>query len=449
MSFELFIAARYLRAKRRQAVIGVVTAISIVGVAAGVASLIIALAITNGFRQDLQNRLLGSTAHVSIERARGDGIRDWRHLLQRIQSQPHIVAASPALYEKVLVSRGARANGLLLKGVLPQYESRVSEFLSDVKLGSADALKASDEFVKGATGAQTYEGAQSTADPGARTAKPGTTESGSTAAPASGYPPIVLGEDLADDLGATVGSVVLVTSPQGELTPYGLVPKYKRFKVAGFFKSGFFDYDSSWGLIRLEDAQALFGLGDIASVIETKIDDIYKAPEISIELENAVGPGFMSTNWQEQNRPLFRALRLEGVVTFITISLIVFVAALNILISLTMMVMEKTKDIAVLMSMGTRKVQVRKVFIYQGLLIGVVGTIMGLIAGYLLSYAGGHYHWIRLSAEVYSIDYVPFAPKAVHGVLVAATAILVSLLATIYPSWSAARILPAEALRYE
>lgn len=448
MSFELFIAARYLRAKRRQAVIGVVTAISIVGVAAGVASLIIALAITNGFRQDLQNRLLGSTAHVSIERARGDGIRDWRHLLEKIQSQPHIVAASPALYEKVLVSRGARANGLLLKGVVPQYESRVSEFLNDVKIGSADALKASDAFAKGSIPSP-GNGAPSSADPEAGTTQAEGTKTGPAGTPAVAYPPIVLGADLADDLGATLGSVVLVTSPQGELTPYGLVPKYKRFKVVGFFKSGFFDYDSSWGLIRLEDAQALFGLGDIASVIETKIDDIYKAPEISIELENAAGPGFMSTNWQEQNRPLFRALRLEGVVTFITISLIVFVAALNILISLTMMVMEKTKDIAVLMSMGTRKVQVRKIFIYQGLLIGVVGTIMGLIAGYVLSYAGGHYHWIRLSAEVYSIDYVPFAPKAVHGVLVAATAILVSLLATVYPSWSAARILPAEALRYE
>jgi lipoprotein-releasing system permease protein len=469
VSFELFIAARYLRAKRRQAVIGVVTAISIVGVAAGVASLIIALAITNGFRQDLQSRLLGSTAHVSIERARGDGIRDWRALLKKVQNQSHIVAASPALYEKVLVSRGARANGLLLKGVIPQYESRVSEFLSDVKIGSADPLKASDAFIRGASqaGGESQADAQpgsgspagaasastgqeaSAGSTGSGSTKAGNTQAGSTEAPVAGYPPIVLGEDLGDDLGATLGSVVLVTSPQGELTPYGLVPKYKRFKVVGFFKSGFFDYDSAWGLIRLQDAQALFGLGDIASVIETKIDDIYKAPEIGLQLENAVGPGFMTTNWQEQNRPLFRALRLEGVVTFITISLIVFVAALNILISLTMMVMEKTKDIAVLMSMGTRKVQVRKIFIYQGLLIGVVGTIMGLVAGYVLSWAGGHYHWIKLSAEVYSIDYVPFAPKAVHGVLVAATAILVSLLATVYPSWSAARILPAEALRYE
>ena len=429
MTFELFIAARYLRAKRRQAVIGVVTAISIVGVAAGVASLIIALAITNGFRQDLQNRLLGSTAHVSLERAQGDGIREWRPLLQDMQRQPHVVAASPALYEQVLVSRGARARGLLLKGVIPAYESHVSELLKAVKYGSADSLKASDDFLAGSP----TTSSDSVGQEGAPTA----------------YPPIVLGEDLASDLGATVGSVVLVVSPQGELTPYGLVPKYKRFRVTGLFKSGFYDYDISWGLIRLQDAQALFGLGDIISVMEFKVDDIYKAPEIGTQLEHAAGTGFMTTNWEEQNQPLFHALRSEAIVTFITVSLIVFVAALNILISLTMMVMEKTKDIAVLMSMGTRKSQIRRVFVYQGLLIGVIGTLFGLVAGYVLAYAGGHYHWIKLSAEVYSIDYVPFAPKVVHGILVAATAIAVSLLATLYPSWSASRIIPAEALRYE
>lgn len=429
MAFELFIARRYLRAKRRQAVIGVVTIISIVGVAAGVASLIIALAITNGFRQDLQNRLLASTAHVSLERAQGDGIREWRGLLERMQRQPHVVAASPSLYEQVLVSRGARARGLLLKGVVPQYESRVSELLKAVKVGSGDALKAGDEFLNRAP-QNAPENENQPSAPGA-------------------FPPIVLGADLADDLGATVGSVVMVTSPQGELTPYGLVPKYKRFKVAGLFKSGFYDYDISWGLIRLQDAQDLFGLGDIISVFEFKIDDIYQAPEIGTQIEQAAGPGFMTTNWEEQNQPIFHALRVEGIVTFITVSLIVFVAALNILISLTMMVMEKTKDIAVLMSMGTRKAQVRRVFIYQGLLIGIIGTAIGLVAGYVLAYAGGHYHWIRLSAEVYSIDYVPFAPRAVHGVLVAVTAIAVSLLATLYPSWSASRILPAEALRYE
>jgi lipoprotein-releasing system permease protein len=262
-------------------------------------------------------------------------------------------------------------------------------------------------------------------------------------------PPIILGKDMAEDLGATVGSVVLVTSPQGELTPFGMVPKYNRFRVVGVFNSGFYDYDSSWAFVRLSDAQQLFGLGDLVSVLEFKVDDIYRADQISRQLEHAAGKGFMATNWMEQNKALFRALRLERLVTFITIGLIVFVAALNILISLTMMVMEKTRDIAVLISMGTRKSQVRRIFIAQGVLIGVVGTAIGLVLGYTLSWTGGHYHLLSLAPEVYSIDYVPFAPRAMDGVLVALVAIGISLIATIYPSWSAARILPAEALRYE
>jgi lipoprotein-releasing system permease protein len=262
-------------------------------------------------------------------------------------------------------------------------------------------------------------------------------------------PPIVLGQDMADNLGATVGSVVLVTSPQGELTPFGMVPKYNRFRVVGIFNSGFFDYDSSWAFARLSDSQRLFGLGDLISVMEFKVDDIYNADVISRSLEDAAGKGFMATNWMEQNKALFRALRLERVVTFITIGLIVFVAALNILIALIMMVMEKTKDIAVLMSMGTRKGQVRNVFIAQGVLIGVIGTAIGLVMGYAISYAGGHYHIISLSPEVYSIDYVPFAPRAIDGLIVALVAIGISFVATLYPSWSASRILPAEALRYE
>jgi lipoprotein-releasing system permease protein len=254
---------------------------------------------------------------------------------------------------------------------------------------------------------------------------------------------------MADELGAAVGSVVLVTSPQGELTPFGMVPKYNRFRVAGIFNSGFYDYDSSWAFTRLSDAQQLFGLGDLVSVIEFKVDDIYQAAQISTQLEQAAGKGFMATNWMEQNKALFRALRLERLVTFITIGLIVFVAALNILISLTMMVMEKTRDIAVLISMGTRKSQVRRIFIAQGVLIGVVGTAIGLVLGYAISLAGGRYHLIHLPPEVYSIDYVPFAPRLSDGVLVALVALGVSLVATLYPSWSAARILPAEALRYE
>jgi lipoprotein-releasing system permease protein len=228
-----------------------------------------------------------------------------------------------------------------------------------------------------------------------------------------------------------------------------LVPKYSRFRVAGIFDSGFYDYDLSWSFTRLADAQKLFALGDVIQVIEFKIDDIYKAAQVGQQLEQTAGPGFMTTNWMEQNKPLFHALKTERLVTFITVGLIVFVAALNILISLTMMVMEKTRDIAVLMSMGTRKAQVRKIFIAQGALIGLIGTAAGLVLGYGLSWIGGHYHLFSLAPEVYSIDYVPFAPRIMDGVLVAIVAVGTALVATIYPSWSASKILPAEALRYE
>ena len=493
MRFELFVATRYLKAKRRQAFIGVITAISILGVAAGVASLIVALAINNGFRQDLQERLLGSSSHVSLLRVQSDGIKDWPALRERLSKQPHVVAAAPAIYEQVLISRGPRARGAVLKGMIPAYERKVSDLLSTVKLGSAAELAetASSSSVESSAAEKdlnrkdreenpqrSQRGAEGTGSSveGARTSDTGGNASDSAAngmptkaagegaratqeespdsleavqARVTAMPPIVLGKDMADELGATVGSVVLVTSPQGELTPYGMVPKYNRFRVVGIFNSGFYDYDTSWAFARLSDAQRLFGLGELISVIQFKVDDIYRADQVAKELEDAAGQGFLTTNWMEQNKALFRALRLERLVTFITIGLIVFVAALNILISLIMMVMEKTKDIAVLRSMGTRKSQIRRLFITQGVLIGIIGTAIGLVVGFALSWAGAKYHLISLAPEVYSIDYVPFAPRLMDGVLVAIVAVGISFVATMYPSWSAARILPAEALRYE
>lgn len=459
MRFEFFIATRYLRAKRRQAFIGIITGISVLGVAAGVASLIVALAVNNGFRQDLQARLLGSTSHISLLCVESDGMRDWRPLLERLSKQPHVVAAAPAIYEQVLISRGPRAKGAVLKGMLPQSERKVSDLLNSVTLGSAAALDESELDRARATTARPKPQATATSTSTSTAAGEGALSTraqddspddlAGVQQRVARMAPIVLGKDMAEELGATVGSVVLVTSPQGELTPFGMVPKYIRFRVAGIFNSGFFDYDSSWAFIRLTDAQELFGLGDVISVIQFKIDDIYLAGEVAHSLEEAAGHGFMATSWMEQNKPLFRALRLERVVTFITIGLIVFVAALNILISLIMMVMEKTKDIAVLMSMGTKKAQIRRIFIAQGVLIGVIGTAIGLVIGYAISYFGGHYHFISLSAEVYSIDYVPFAPRLMDGLIVALVSIGISFIATVYPSWSAARILPAEALRYE
>jgi lipoprotein-releasing system permease protein len=415
MRFELFIASRYLRAKRRQAVVGVITAISVIGVAAGVASLIIALAITNGMRRDLQDRLVGSTAHVMLMHVAGDGIRDWQPLLARLRSTPHVTAAAPGLWEQVLISRGARSSGALIKGIVPADERTVSDLLKGMVAGSAEALEPA---------------AQDSTGP----------------AP---IPPIVIGKDMADTLGVQVGDTVQVISPQGEMTPFGLVPRYQRYTLVGIFKSGFYQYDSAYAFTRLADAQRLFSEPDLISVISFKVDNLYAADKIGRAIETAAGPGFQTTNWMEQNIELFRALRLEQYVSFIVLTLIVFVAALNILIALTMMVMEKTRDIAVLMSFGVRPEQVRRIFLFQGLLISVIGTVLGLIVGYGMSWLGGHYRFIHLDASVYSIEYLPFAPTLIDGLIVTAVSLGVSLIATLYPSGSAASVLPAEALRYE
>ena len=418
MPFELFVALRYLRAKRRQALVGVVTAISVLGVAAGVASLIVALAITNGMRRDLQERLLGSTSHVELMRVQADGIRNWRPLLERLRQVPHVVAAAPGLYGQVLLSHGARGGGALIEGIIPADQARVGDLFQTMTAGSAAALA-----------------------PQTESTNPGE------------IPPIVIGNELAETVGATVGDSVLVTSPQGELTPLGLVPRYQRFRVVGIFSSGFYQYDAGYAFTRLADAQRLFSEPDLISLISFKLDDLYRAREIGNEVTEVANKfahgGFETTNWMEQNRELFRALKLEQVVTFIVLALIVCVAALNILIALTMMVMEKTRDIAVLMSFGVTTSQVRRIFVLQGLLISLIGTALGLLAGYGMSWAGGHYRFIHLDAAVYSIDYLPFAARLRDGLIVAAVSLGVSLLATLYPSGAAARVLPAEALRYE
>jgi lipoprotein-releasing system permease protein len=415
MRFELFVAARYLKAKRRQAVVGVVTAISVAGVTAGVAALIIALAITSGMYHDLEGKLVDSTAHVQLMAVERTGIRDWRDVIARVRAVPHVVAASPGLYEQVLVARGARDGGALIDGILPDQEMTVSRVLNEATPGSLQALQPQPV----SSGAQNSE-----------------------------LPPIVLGSDLADTVGATVGDSVMIISPQGDLTPFGEIPKYMRFRLAGTYHTGFYEYDSGMGYLRLADAQRLFDEPDLVSIISIRVDDPNRAPEIARAIEKAVGPGYMTTNWTDENRALFRALKLERIATFIVIALIVIVAALNILIALTMMVMEKTRDIAVMMSFGVRPSQVRRIFLLQGFLISIVGTALGLVLGYVASWAGGHYP-IPLSPDVYSIDHLPFAPRVIDGVIVSAVSIGISLLATLYPSSSAARILPAEALRYE
>jgi lipoprotein-releasing system permease protein len=415
--FELFVAARYLRARRRQAVVGLITAISVLGVAAGVASLIVALAITNGMRRDLQDRLVGATAHVELLRVAGDGIRNWRPLMDRLAKTPEVEAVAPGLYGQVLISRGPRSGGALIKGIVPEDELRIGNLLQSVNEGSWREL--------------------AEAGPGSGLGMVAPT------------PPIVIGHELAVTLGASVGDTLLITSPQGELTPLGLVPRYQRFRVAGIFSSGFYQYDSAYAFMRLAEAQRLFSEPDIVSVISFRLHDLNRAPEVARRLEADAGRGFQATTWQEQNRELFRALKLEQAVTFIVLALIVVVAALNILSALTMMVMERTKDIAVMMSFGVTPGQVRRIFLLQGVLISAVGTALGLVLGYAGSLLGAHYRFIQLDPGVYSIDHLPFAPRAMDAVIVGAVSLGVALLATVYPSRSAGRVLPAEALRYE
>jgi lipoprotein-releasing system permease protein len=415
MRFEFFVALKYLRAKRRQAVISIITFISVVGVMAGVAALVIALAVNNGFREELEQKLLGATANINLVRAQNDGIRNYEALTARLAHQPHVVAAAPALYEEVLVSSHQRAQGIILKGVDPAREVKVGDLLHRLKEGSLAEL----------TDRRSQSGATEDADP------------------------IIIGKELAKSLGAFVGDTLLVTSPQGYLTPFEVVPKYRHFRVVGVFDSGFYDFDATWAFTTLGAAQRLFDLQGTVSVIEFKIDDIYKAPEVAEALKQAAGKGFDTTTWMEQNKSLFSALSLERLVTILTIGLIVLVAALNIFITLAMMVMEKNRDIAVLMSMGAKERQVWAIFTLHGVVIGALGTLAGLVLGYGVSWLGDRFKLIPLQADVYSLASVPFHARPWDGVWIAVAALAISFIATLYPAVSAARLNPVEILRYE
>lgn len=405
MPFESFIASRYLRAKRKEAVIPVITAISVLGVAAGVMALIISLAINNGFRNTLQRNLLGATAHVNIlERDPGPGIANWRELIPKFLKIPHVTAAAPVLYGQVFLSGPLASQGAVLKGVELENELRVSETLRHLKSGSL----------------ANFHGDA-----------------------------ILIGSKLAQDTGMIAASNITVISPQGTMTPLGARPKSVRMRVAGTFESGFYDLDDKWTYVPIATAQRILSLPDVVNSIELRVDDVYRAPEIAKQAEAIAGSQFASTNWQEQNRQLLKALNMEKIVTVITIGLIELVAALNILIVLVMMVVEKRRDVAVLMSMGAQAGQIRRIFILQGVLIGMAGTAIGLVLGYTLCYFANHYQWIQLDEQIYSLSFVPFEPRPFDGLWVAAVALAISFIATVYPARNATRISPAEVLRYE
>jgi len=411
-TFELFIASRYLRARRKHTVVSIITVISVLGVAAGVMALVIAMAVTTGFRNSLQRSLLGAMAHINVlPRVPGEGIEDWRSLMARLRAAPHVTAAAPALYSPVLIAGAVNSKAGELKGIDVDAELAISETLRRLKGGSLDRLR----------------------DPNANP------------------PGILLGKDMINDTGIRLKNRVNVLSPEGgDMNPLvGVLPTARPFIVSGIFESGFFEIDDSQAYASIAAVQRMLGLEDEVNAIELKVDDLNRAPEIAEELNRQLGQHFTATSWQDQNRRLFDAMNGEKIVTIIIIGLIELVAALNILIVLVMMVMEKYRDIAVLMSMGARRQQIRAIFMLQGVLIGLVGSAIGLAAGYTLCYFAEKYKWIRIDASVYAFSYVPFETHWVHAVWIAAAAILISFLATLYPARNATRIAPAEVLRYE
>jgi lipoprotein-releasing system permease protein len=406
--FELFIARRYLRAKRKQVVISVITFISVLGVAAGVMALVIALAINNGFKNTLERNLLGATAHVSIlEKEQGEGIENWEQLAAKLAKLPHVVSATPGLYESAYIKGPVQGDGAEIKGV--NINQALPDALKHLKAGALDGLKENEGDLPG----------------------------------------IVLGSRLAQSIGAVNGKLVNILVPDQELTPFGPRPTYVKARVAGIFELGFYDIDSHWAYMSLPAEQKMFGLTDVVSSIDIMLDDIYAADVVQQAAVPLIGPKLAASTWKEQYHQILGALKMERIATAITIGLIQFVAGLNILITLVMMVMEKHRDISILMSMGARASQIRNIFVFEGALIGASGTIIGLIAGYTLCYFLDHYKLIPLDEQVYALPYVPFNPQAFDGVWIAAAAMAVSLLATLYPARNATRIAPVEALRYE
>jgi lipoprotein-releasing system permease protein len=408
--FELRIALRYLKARRKQAFISVISGVSALGVTVGVMALMIALALMNGFQGEIRERILGSTAHITIFGTSDEGIENYAEVMAKVQKLPHVLGAAPAIYGQSLIASASRAQAATIKGIVPRLETTVTEIGRQVQNGGLAALDAATE---------------------------------------DGPPPILLGYDLAASLHVRRGDIVTITSPNGRLSPLGLLPRVSRFRVAGTVRSELFEFDSIWCYVSLAEAQRLFGYGDRAKQIEVRTDDIYAAREIGDAIVAALGPDYVTSDWIQLNGSLFAALWIEKIVIGGTIGLIVMVAALNIVATLILMVMEKHKDIAILVSMGAARRSIQRIFMLQGMLIGAVGTAIGGFLGWLIGWVLDRYQIIKVPADVYQISSVPFKLQPYDAALVVAGALVVCFLATLYPSWGAARLDPAEALRYE
>lgn len=414
MSFEFFVSSRYLKAKRKQTFISIITVISMGGVALGVMALIVVLAVMSGFENELKNKILGLNSHALVL-SWDNSIGNYSQVARKVESVPGVVAVTPFVMTQVMVSTGAQVTGAVLRGIDVESAPKVTALDQIIKKGQWKALD------------------ESPAD-GQKDPRP---------------PGIIIGQELAKNLGLSVNDTVSIISPFGELTPLGRIPKMRSFTLVGIFNSGMFEYDSTIAFVSLSQAQSFLGLGKKVTGLEVKTRDIYQAAGIARVIQTTLGFPFWTKDWMRMNKNLFSALKLEKLAMFVILTLIILVAAFNIVASLIMVVMEKTKDIAILKSMGATAFSIMKIFMLEGTIIGIVGTSLGLAGGVALCQILAKYQFIKLPSDIYYISALPVLMKGGDILMIVASSLGISFIATLYPAWQASRLDPAEALRYE